>query len=191
MYVKNGLYTPVPLKEHIIHDYDSRFWSLPTFSSIKEDDILVELFAQEQKHPKVYNGEKIDIEIHLGDFSWSCQDMMRFAVQMITNYVKNVGGEIKAIHTERFRDGLGKIAQITVPKDAPYRENLQKIFDAFLHEDDRVIARYKLRHEENKKLPDYRAERKYIWHHEYDTYYENLFSVIAIIAFVLFGWPLF
>ena len=187
MYYKNGLYTPVPLKDNIMHDYDMDFWSYPTFSSIAEDDLIVELFTQEQENPPAYNGENVDIKIHLGDFAFSCYDSMEFAVQAIKNYVHNVGGEIQSIETEKFRDGSGKTANITIPKDAPYCKNLKKIFDEFLHQDERIIARYKLRHEEHKLLPDYRKECRYNWGCRLDAYDENLasFIVAVVTAFIM------
>ena len=174
------------VKEGIINEDNYSFWSLPVFSSIEEDDTLVELFAQEQETPVVYNGEMLDITIYLGSFSCSPLGYERFAVQLIRNYVKNVGGEIKAIKTKNSSGGWGKTAQIAIPKDAPYCSNLKKTYDHFLDQSDKIIARYKLRHEVNKQLPYHRKEAKYIKNRMDDRCGISFRATIAIMLVALF-----
>lgn len=112
---------------------------------------------------------------------------MEFEVQLMKNYVKNVGGIIREIKTEKSRNSTSKTVYITIPKDAPYCSNLQKTFDYFTHEEHRLIARHYLRHVEHKTLPDKRKEKYYLY--EYNCEYQNetmvsLFTV-AIAALMI------
>lgn len=175
------------IKNNIITRYDLDFFSYPNFGSIEEDEKQVELFAQEQENPPIYNDEMVDIEIYLGSFNWNCYDYMDFQVQLMKNYVKNVGGIVRELKTERFRDSTRQTFHITIPEDAPYCSNLQETFDDFAQQEHRLIARHYLRHVEGKNLPEKREERRYlgylgIYLRENPTEIEVSFFTAAILA---------
>lgn len=175
------------IKNDIITRHDLTFLSYPQFGSIEEDEKQVELFAQEQETPPIYTGEMVDVVIYLGRFNWDCYDYMDFQVQLMKNYVKNVGGTIREIKTEKFRNSTRKTIYITIPEDAPYFSNLQETFDAFAQQEHRLITRHYLRHLENKNLPEKRNERKYlgylgIYLREKPTEIELSFFTATILA---------
>lgn len=172
------------IKNNIILRYDLDFFSYPNFGSIEEDEKQVELFAQEQENPPIYTGEMVDVVIYLGRFNWDCYDYMDFEVQLMKNYVKNVGGKIRELKTEKFRNSTRKTIYITIPKDAPYCSNLQETFDDFVQQEHRLIARHYLRHIEHKNLPDKRKERRYLGSYllEYPTENEVSFFAAVILA---------
>lgn len=182
------------IKNKIITRFDLTFLSYPEFGSIEEDEKQVELFAQEQENPPIYTGEMKPIKVDLGEYNWDCYDYMEFHVQLLKNYVKNVGGEIIEIKTENFRyrnrrgirHSTSKAVYMTIPKDAPYCTTLQKTFKDFRHEEHRLIARHYLRHIEHKNLPDNRKEWRYIrdiWYSEENPYKVQLISLaVAVIS---------
>lgn len=183
------------IKNKIITRFDLTFLSYPEFGSIEEDEKQVELFAQEQENPPIYTGEMKPIKVDLGEYNWDCYDYMEFHVQLLKNYIKNVGGEIIKINTEKFRyrnrrgirHSTSKAVYMTIPKDAPYCSNLQETFDDFAQQEHRLIARHYLRHIEHKTLPDKRKEKGYLY--EYNCEYQNLTMVslftVAIAALMI------
>lgn len=178
------------IKNDIIIRHDLTFLSYPNFGSIEEDEKQVELFAQEQENPPIYTGEMVDVVIYLGRFNWDCYDYMDFQVQLMKNYVKNVGGKIRELKTEKFRNSTSQTFYITIAKDAPYCSNLQETFDAFAQQEHRLITRHYLRHLENKNLPEKRNERRYlgylgIYLREKPTEIELSFFTVAIAALMI------
>lgn len=178
------------IKNDIVTRYDLTFLSYPEFGSIEEDEKQVELFAQEQENPPIYTGEMVDVKIKLGKYHWMCYDYMDFHIQLMKNYVKNVGGTIRKIKTKEFRNSTSQTFYITIAKDAPYCSNLQETFDAFAQQEHRLITRHYLRHLENKNLPEKRNERRYlgylgIYLREKPTEIELSFFTVAIAALMI------
>lgn len=183
------------IKNDIITRYDLTFFSYPQFGSIEEDEKQVELFAQEQENPPTYNGEMKPIKVDLGEYNWDCYDYMEFHVQLLKNYVKNVGGEIIKINTEKFRyrnrrgirHSTSKAVYMIIPKDAPYCTTLQKTFEDFRREEHRLIARHYLRHIEHKTLPDKRKEKHYLCKQNCEHQNEIMVSLftVAIVALMI------
>lgn len=184
MYVKSRFCGSMSVKEGITHEYQYDFWSLPTFSSIKEEEELVELFTKSQDEPTIYHGDKVEKMIDIGEFSTECFDLKDFATEIITNYAHNVGGEVRYIKSTKIRGGLAEKAYIVVPNDAPYLKKLQTKFELFLHQRGKILERYDLRHNENKSLPDKREEAKYLENRE--IYINNDFIISLAVAAVSF-----
>lgn len=185
MYMLTDLSKIEEIKNNIIYEYEWGFWAYPKFGSIKEDDTLVELFAQERKDTSSYKGKMIDVKIFLGEFRYSSHGFMKHKIQLLKNYVKNVDGVIKEIETEELISDLKITAYIAIPEDAPYCSELEQKLDDFTLQEHRLAARHYLRHIEHKNLPEYRKENQYIENYEDKISREIFISIVVAIIVLL------
>lgn len=171
-------------KNKIIHQYDTEYIFNDVIPYYFDDIDVFNLFMKDSEKEPKYTGKMVDCEVGIECVSVEYEGKTYKGRDIVMNYVKNVGGKIRELKTEKFRNSTSQTFYITIAKDVPYCSNLQETFDAFAQQEHRLIARHYLRHLENKNLPEKRNERRYlgIYLREKPTEIELSFFTAAILA---------
>lgn len=165
-------------KNKIIHQYNNSYIFCDVVPYYFDDIEVFNLFMKELEEKPKYTGKMIDCEVDLECVQVEYEGKTYKGSDIVTNYVKNVGGAVNSVTARK--------AYITIPTDAPYFNELNYVIQWFYCTFEKISGRYDLEYKEGKKMPPYREE--------YHKYYkewsisEELVGTLGVLLF--FGWIL-
>lgn len=141
-------------KNKIIHQYNNSYIFCDVVPYYFDDIEVFNLFMKELEEIPKYTGKIVDYEVDIECISVDYDGKTYKGSDIVTNYVKNVGGAVNSVTARK--------AYITIPTDAPYFNELNYVIQWFYCTFEKISGRYDLEYKEGKTMPRFRKEYSYI-----------------------------
>lgn len=130
-------------KNKIIHQYNNSYIFCDVVPYYFDDIEVFNLFMKELEEIPKYTGKIVDYEVDIECISVDYDGKTYKGSDIVTNYVKNVGGTVNSVTARK--------AYITIPTDAPYFNELNYVIQWFYCTFEKISGRYDLEYKEGKK----------------------------------------
>lgn len=130
-------------KNKIIHQYNNSYIFCDVVPYYFDDIEVFNLFMKELEEIPKYTGKIVDYEVDIECISVDYDGKTYKGSDIVTNYVKNVGGAVNSVTARK--------AYITIPTDAPYFNELNYVIQWFYCTFEKISGRYDLEYKEGKK----------------------------------------